>query len=174
MSGRVLSRPRRRATLGTKNRETESGYLGRHSRIPAGVRCVIFQLMSHSLAMCVYARTNAPAQTHPHTYIRKGKTLKTDLYLQSCQLSEPSKQNRCRHALEPSPPLRPSPLSLSHSLSVALFSLLSRPPFSSCLSLSFYPMELSCVFNTAASSPAPSFCVPAVLGRFYLDQSTWR
>lgn len=154
----------------TKNRETESRYPGRHSRIPAGVRCVIFQLMSRSLAMCVYARTNAPAQTHPHTYICKGKTLKTDLYLQSCQLSEPSRQNRCRHALEPSPPLCPSFLSFSLSFLPPVSSPLFQLSFSLFLSYG----TLLCVQHGLFSSTAPSFCVPAVLGRFYLDQSTWR
>lgn len=125
---------------GTKNRETESGYLSRHSRIPAGVRCVIFQLMSRSLAMCVYARTNALAQTYPYTYIHKGKTLKTDLCLQSCQLSEPSRQNRCRHALEPSPPLCPSFLSFS-------FSLPPSPTLPLSFSLSFLPPDSSPLFQ---------------------------
>lgn len=91
--------------------------------------------MSRSLAMCVYACTNAPAQTHPHTYICKGKTLKTDLCLQSCQLSEPSRQNRCRHALEPSPPLCPSFLSFSFPPSLTLSFL--PPDWSPLFQLSF-------------------------------------
>jgi len=176
----------------TKNRETENGYLGRDSRIPAGVRCVIFQLMSLVVpcvracvpacvracvraSICTYARAHARTLAHENlAYTRKGETLRSDLYPQSCQLSEPTRQNRCRHGsrtrsspLHPSPHLHHSPLFRSPlaapvlsrlvSLSLSLSLSLSPSPF-----LSPCPARRSCALNSAAS---PSFCVPQPIPR---------
>jgi len=73
---------------------------------------------------CVRASVRTCARAHARTlaheslaYTRKGETLRSDLYPQSCQLSEPTRQNRCRHGsrtrsspLHPSPHVRHSPL----------------------------------------------------------------
>lgn len=101
--------------------------------------------------MHTYIHTHAHTRIHKHATPARARCWGTDLYSQSCQLSEPTRQNRCRHALEPNPPLPyPSPLSFNPPSPAPLLFPFSHSSLTLFI-LSLYLAHRSCVLNTVVS-----------------------